>query len=441
MKRWNAVLLQVLTVQLWLSPVAHNAFAQSAFNPEIFKLENKEDYRAYVNEPLIIPENIDNLVTSALSLPIESPYGLLHEADALGSDALMGLAAYAKNMRAFTRIVGPLRNSGYDGHIILGVSPSITEEEQDYLKRNNVTYYAVEFVDCDDSITQGSGTVRGAIRGKCAKGLETLKLEWGRYEMARQWLYACTKCTGWSMVMDTRDIFFQSHPFLSLGDPKSSDADLFFVEEIAPHTSPDPNPVRSFVSANFRNKAHTVPCYGDESYERYGKRPVLCSGTVLGNREGMVRFLSVLVTEFHANNRKENVKCRSPITTDQWTMNWLYYNGYFGKIHRTKTIPWGVGPVQTVGKACVGADKKTGASDIVTRENGFIVNIHEPPESKSRIAATIHQFDRCSSWISDYFGNQENLFKDFLALKGKSKTKKTRPKRPVVQEEEADPAL
>ena len=127
----------------------------------------------------------------------------------------------------------------------------------------------------------------------------------------------------------------------------------------------------------------------------------------------MLRFLGVLVTEFHKNNKKENLKCRSPSTTDQWTMNWyihprciaeigvilihsfrrLYYNGYFGEPSRTKTIPWGTvgrldtitrcflhyllplhflpvsvslqGPVLTVGKACIGADKKSGASDIV----------------------------------------------------------------------------
>jgi hypothetical protein len=38
----------------------------------------------------------------------------------IGNDAVMGLAAYAKNMRAFKRIVGSLRATGYDGHIILG---------------------------------------------------------------------------------------------------------------------------------------------------------------------------------------------------------------------------------------------------------------------------------------------------------------------------------
>jgi len=146
-------------------------------------------------------------------------------------------------------------------------------------------------------------------------------------------------------------------------------------------------PVRSFVCDNYRNEVHVVHCYGRERYstyfpciitnrgriipllfsaETYGPRPVLCSGTVIGTRRGINRFLSVLVTEFHSNNQKDNIKCRSPFTTDQWTvsalvlilsrlalgvdrhfcqMNWLYYNGYFGRPAQTKTIPWGTGPV------------------------------------------------------------------------------------------------
>ena len=379
---------------------------------------------------------------------VGAPYGLLHEAHPAGNDAVMGLAAYkgidliylmqiftyslcissprdiSGNIRAFKRIVGSLRATGYDGHIILGVSKDISTEEIAYLKENQVTMYIVDFVECDDTISTG-GAVKGAIRGKCSKGLENLKLEWGRFEMCRQWLYACKACTGWSLVMDTRDIFFQAHPFADL--PKASPSqkpkeDLLFIEEIAPHSSPDPNPVRSFIAGNFRNAAHILPCYGKEKYEPYAKRPVLCSGTVIGTRDGMHRFLSVLVTEFHSNNKKENIKCRSPTTTDQWTMNWLYYNGYFGLPDQTKTVPWGTGSVLTVGKSCIGANRKSGASDIVwPKGKGLIENIHEKmPNGMNRTAPVIHQFDRCGDWISEYFDDnsgQEVLFRDFNSLR------------------------
>lgn len=332
----------------------------------------------------------------------------------------MGLAAYPRNIRTFRRLVGSLRSSGYDGHIILGVSDKIPLQEENYLIKMDVTMYTVEMVECDESISVG-GPVRGNIRGKCSRGLERLKLEWGRFEMCRQWLEACPKCTGWTMVMDTRDLFFQAHPFKALPLPDKSDADLLFVEEIAPHTSPDPNPVRSFVAGNFRNRAHTVPCYGKERYEMYAKRPVLCSGTVIGNRKGIHRFLSVLVHEFYTNNEKGNVKCRSPTTTDQWTMNYLYYTGAFGEQSRTKTLPYGTGPVQTVGKACMTETRKQGATDIVRVSNGTgkgdaapwsgaILNIYEG--GGEAVAPVIHQFDRCHPWVKEWFIQHSELVGD-----------------------------
>ena len=319
------------------------------FTPEAFKQKRYAEYR---NIPLF--RGNATRLERAQQRPVDKPYGLRHLAKPPGVDAIMGLAAYPRNIRTFRRLVGSLRSTGYDGHIILGVSDRIPMSEENYLIKMDVTMYTVEMVSCDESISVG-GEVKGNIRGKCSRGLERLKLEWGRFEMCRQWLTVCTTCTGWTMVMDTRDVFFQATPFAALGDAASSPKDLYFVEEIAPHTSPDANPVRSFIAGNFRNRAHTVPCYGKEHYEMYSQRPVLCSGTVLGTRAGMLRFLSVFVDEFYENNAKANIKCRSPITTDQWTMNWLYYNGAFGHFDTTASLPWGTGPVQTVGKVGVHA--------------------------------------------------------------------------------------
>jgi hypothetical protein len=283
------------------------------------------------------------------------------------------------------------------------VSLKISKEEVEYLKLMDVTMYQVVIVACDAHILTSNNPAT-AIRGKCAKSLETLKLEWARFELARQWLHRCAGCTGWSMVMDTRDIFFQADPFkepLFSMQPYAS-ADLLFIEEISPYTSPDPDPIRSFIAGNFRSSAHILPCYGQQHFVTYSRRPVLCSGTVIGTRQGMHRFLSVLVYEFHQNNMKGE-QCRSPATTDQWTMNWLYYNGRFGDRDKTLTVPWGFGPVNTVGKPCVTAERKLGATDLVRRdENGTIANVHD-----LRVSAVVHQYDRCGSWINKYFRERE----------------------------------
>ncbi len=87
-------------------------------------------------------------------------------------------------------------------------------------------------------------------------------------------------------------------------------------------------------------------------------------------------------------------------------MNWLYYNGHFGGIERTVTLPWGLGPVLTVGKACMTEKRKTGATDLVSRnEEGFLLN-----QYTQTVAPVVHQFDRCFPWIRSFFENHANIY-------------------------------
>lgn len=278
----------------------------------------------------------------------------LHKSTATGENTVLGLASYPKNsLKLFKRLIGSLRNSNFQGHVILGVHPTISELEVEYLKRNQVTMYVVEAVSCEEKSIPRTTSKRKSptIRSKCAKGLETLKLEWGRYELARQWLNACEECTGWTLVLDTRDVFFQGDPFQAIDDMKLSPlTQLIFIQEISPSTSPVNDSSRSFIAGNQRSESHTVPCYGWTTFRHYSHQPVLCSGTIFGTREGMDKFLSTLVKEFHENNQKENHRCYSPSTTDQWTLNWMYYNNKFGTEPQVVTVPWGYGPVNTIGK-------------------------------------------------------------------------------------------
>ncbi len=357
-----------------------------------------------------------------------------------GNDAILGLASYPKFETGWRRLVGSLRNAGYDGHVILGVNPNIPRVEREYLDRMGVTYYAVEVVECDPSIlddAKGGGEEDGgegggkeekekgkganAVRARCSGGLDDLKLEWGRYEMARRWLSACESCTGWTMVLDTRDVFFQSDPFASLGNVKYATHDLLFVEEISDHTNtlPSSRPHRATnIGNSHRFTRHTVPCYGEDVVRAHelSNRPMLCSGTVIGSRRGMHRFLSVLVDEFRGNNRKGRPECRSPRTTDQWTMNHMYYRGQFGSINTTRTLPWGTGPVLTIGTPCVDSSidirSRTGRKDLMSFDpiSGLILNPHEMDGSPTRIAPVLHQYDRCREWINHWLEEHGSLF-------------------------------
>lgn len=366
--------------------------------------------------PFQLTNEEEKQMEQLLNEPVGEPNGLLHKANPPGNNVVMGLAAYPKNMGCWKRLVGSLRNSGYDGHIIFGVHKEIPQDEQDYLKEMDVTSYIVDFVDCDSSVVAGEAKGgSAAVRGKCAKGIEKLNLEWGRYEMARQWLNACETCTGWSLVMDTRDLFFQADPFASLPPPKEAKEDLLFIEEIAKHTSPLDDPKRWSKVGNGRFMPRVGPCYGRDTFEAYAERPVLCSGTVIGTRRGMHRFLSVLVAEFYSNNQKKNKNCKSPGMTDQWNMNYLYYTGKFGEYDRTKTTPWGTGPVMTIGHPCINKNLPNpnhSQKDMVVfgKETGLILNNWESDDSKARIAPVVHQFDRCHKWIHPWFSRHGDLF-------------------------------
>lgn len=227
------------------------------------------------------------------------------------------------------------------------------------------------------------------------------------------------------MVVDTRDIFFQADPFRGLGDPKGAEHDLFFVEEIATHsnTHPDEPHRAKNLGSSGRYRTHVIPCYGsdDVAAPQLVDRPMLCSGTVIGTvRGGIHRFLSVLVNEFRKNNSK-GPKCKSPSTTDQWTMNHLYYGGKFGFVEKTKTFPWGTGPVLTVGTPCVNSGLRkvgkkggelTGQVDMMIFDNatGLVLNPHEAEGSVERIAPTLHQWDRCMKWIQPWFKEHQDLY-------------------------------
>ncbi|KAL7536813.1 hypothetical protein ACHAWF_005572, partial [Thalassiosira exigua] len=380
----------------------------------------------YVNLPNVPADpGRDAEVRRLAERPVPPPAEtLLREAPAPpGPNAILGLASYPKFMDGWRKLVGSLRINGYDGHIIVGVNPAIPPDEREYLDRMGVTYYAVEASNCSASILHGTSDTGNAVRAKCSRGMEDLKLEWGRYEMARRWLGACKTCTGWSMVIDTRDIFFQADPFASLGSPRAATHDLLFVEEVAKYTSTLPeSPHRAInLGASGRYRAHVQPCYGKEAVRAYElvDRPILCSGTVIGTRDGMHRFLSVLVDQFRRNNGR-GPRCRSPATTDQWTMNYLYYRGGFGFENKTKTLPWGTGPVLTVGKPCVNSALSGGGPArsqqhsqtdmVVVDDRGAIVNPHEKEGSATRVAPTLHQWDRCYKWIVPWFNEHKHLF-------------------------------
>ena len=175
---------------------------ETLFTPDVLKADT---YKNYLNYPVLAPNNYNIEITRT-----EAPDTILHQSYPTGKDAIIGVAMFKNFLNGFKRFVGSLRYFGYDGHIILGVHSSLSNAEYVYLKQMNVTLYGITISNCDS--IANSESVPGIIRGKCTKDIPHMKLEWSRFEMARRWLLHCASCTGWVLVMDTRDAFFQQHP-------------------------------------------------------------------------------------------------------------------------------------------------------------------------------------------------------------------------------------
>jgi hypothetical protein len=82
------------------------------------------------------------------------------------------------------------------------------------------------------------------------------------------------------------------------------------------------------------------------------------------------------------------------VNIDQSVHNYLYYHKRFGD--RATTIPWGQGPIYTIGFPCQEGHKHS-LTDVAKRDSeGYVRDLQNkrPP--------VIHQWDRCDAWMSPW---------------------------------------
>lgn len=92
-------------------------------------------------------------------------------------------------------------------------------------------------------------------------------------------------------LADTRDLIFQSDPFAAA---RTSQGLTMFLEE------------RSMtIGACLANARWMSACYGAAGLAAIADRPIFCSGTMLGDRDAIVRYLRVLIREItHVAGRR-----------------------------------------------------------------------------------------------------------------------------------------
>lgn len=330
-----------------------------------------------------------------------------------GTDAtVIGMATrYA--LPVFKQFVGSLRKTGYEGHIILGVSPKEKTESNDdvikdgvmkYLLSQNVTMKHIEYVPCEYELgTEG-----------CAHPYPNIKNRWSRFPLAHDWLEECTSCTGPVLIMDIRDSYFQENPFgiTSDGQDPPTIEGLQVFEE---------NPIQTtdhwlveWPVRECKNLTFSPPM------------PMLCSGSTIGTRQAMLQYLDIMYEEM--KKWISDPKCHFKNNGDDQSIhNYLFYNQ---QLPFAEAIPPRTGIVNTVGVdganihreakkrkgvsykvyGNVKANKGTWIGDVesldyaLTDDKGYFIN-HDGKRSR-----VIHQYDRFGKPLNIWLA--KNIFND-----------------------------
>jgi len=283
-----------------------------------------------------------------------------------GPDALVSLAWYEHGMsNNIWKFVKSARMAGYPGRIILGVHPNFLNNQQDQAIASalGVTAKVVNEAPC---VLPYNNTATGyMLREKCAADFPHLKLESARFSLAGKWLKECSECTGWAMVHDADDLILQNHPFEGMGSPKGDE--LILVEELYLNGSP-----RGLNTGHWFVHPGVQGCYNFD----LGKHPMLCSGTILGAKDQMVKFMERMTDEFE-NNVKKGTQCDPSSIADQAVLNYLYYSGSLTQLN-AKTSAYGRGPVATLGAVCsdeTTTGKDHSATDLLKLDDaGYVLN-------------------------------------------------------------------
>jgi len=272
-------------------------------------------------------------------------------------------AGYGLNV--YQQFVGTLRATGYKGYIILGISKHPPPDVKRYLHDMNVIMKEVPLA--ENCTYKGYLMESGepSTNKKCPAAYPDYKFSWARFPLARDWLVECDDCTGGVMLTDSRDAYFQSDPFTYPFGDKPIDylpGELMVFEE-TPELTTD-------------HWIASIPVEKCRKYELKG-RPMLCSGSTMGTRQGILDHINSMVEEF--DYWKEHQECRSDMAGDDQSIhNHLYYNS---QLKNAVSIPHRTGPIHIVG---VQADKIFRTSIRKAMEEGYGKDLHKAEDFVNR---------------------------------------------------------
>jgi hypothetical protein len=255
-----------------------------------------------------------------------------------GLQAVFTVAMSETYMRRDARnFVGTLRRTGYTGDIVVAVVRKSMQPFLDTLKEYKCTVYTIQ-AECTGPVT---GHRVCHLKGETSDTKFSINML--RYHLYRWWTMRYAADTQ-ILLADFRDVFFQSNPFKYHPKEWNSHGLVVFQEA---------HPLKTIGRCPF-NSNWVRNCYGSRTLIQISNEPVSCSGTTMGNRDGILAYVYLMTQQLNPKVRygKESQETNAGCVTmgmDQGFHNWLVYGGALEKLMSLKIYQQGEGPVSTVG--------------------------------------------------------------------------------------------
>jgi len=275
-----------------------------------------------------------------------------------------------------------VRLSGFQGDVLIGISKLMSRSQEksrnDMFNKLNIT-----------------GVYLDGLKGDA----------WGqsicRYHVYMEFVNHYVTEKEVALISDVRDVFFQDNPFTSIpfgaNNFLNKSVELLLFSEGLNDISKGNATLRN-TRGNFRWLRNI---YGPQKSFDIGQKPVLCSGTTIGTKEGLLYYTRAIVLEGYLclkrNPRKFDGK-RGHVCSggaDQAFHNYLFWNHLLDKatfLHNA------AGPVYTIG---IFRGKPVRSLDFALNGNGDVISPIE--RGVQYPVPVIHQWDRHKDLLTNVF--------------------------------------
>lgn len=312
------------------------------------------------------------------------------------SNLIVGMATGASyTFDKLTPFCKSVRMSGFQGEVVIGISKLRRSDD----KRRKQMFDKFDITGVHLNGIKGNGWAQSICR----------------YHAYLQLILHFANQNDSILVSDVRDVFFQadpfnSSPFGSVTFINSTSQLLLFSEGLNDISKPRQTTLRN-TRGNFR---WLVNIYGLKKSNSLRERPVLCSGTTMGTKSGMIYYTRAMLYEAYEclkrNPNKFDGK-RGHVCSggaDQGFHNYLFWNF---QLNASVALSNAAGPVYTIG---IFRGKPIRSLNFDRNLDGDIIS---PPERGPQyVVPVIHQWDRHDDLLKHVF-NRFGLQSEGVSVK------------------------